>query len=246
MIFKKATDFLKGTKKETKPEETKDKTLEEKVESAAIGVRYSATNRDPRMTEESQQSGMEDFFFMFESPPIQARFHRINFNQDVHPGSVDSCIEAIEQATMYLSQMGNINPTTRESAHIEMKITTPGGEIISGYRLIDAMETSPFPIHTVATGTVASMGIPLLVTGAKRYATKNAIFLIHQLSGGVGGKYNEIYDHLKLIDMLQMKLNNTIVRRSNLSMEDLKKLMDAESWFDSKTALKYGLIDEII
>lgn len=245
MLFKKATDFLKGKKAETPVKTEKKEDLKKTVETAGIGVRYSATNRDMRMSEEATQA-QEDFFFMFESPPITSKFHRINFNQDVHPGSVDSCIDAIEQAGMYLSQMGQVNPTTRESAHIEMKVTTPGGEIISGYRLIDAMESAPFPIHTIATGTVASMGIPLLVTGEKRYATKNAIFLIHQLSGGVGGKYKDIYDHLKLIEILQQKLNQTIVKRSNLSLEQIKSLMDGETWFDSKQALKYGLIDEIL
>src|SRR5436309_9821319 len=67
---------------------------------------------------------------------------------------------------------------------IELRINSPGGELLSGLAIVDTMAQVRCPVATTCAGMAASMASVVLAVGARgqRRATPNARILIHQPS----------------------------------------------------------------
>src|SRR4030095_11502683 len=65
---------------------------------------------------------------------------------------------------------------------IELRINSPGGEVLSGLAVVDTIDQLACPVATTCAGMDASMASVLLASGTKgrRRATANARVLIHQ------------------------------------------------------------------
>ncbi|TVU33791.1 hypothetical protein EJB05_15599, partial [Eragrostis curvula] len=86
-----------------------------------------------------------------------------------------------------------------QTKDIKLFINSPGGSITAGMGVYDAMKFCKADVSTVCFGLAASMGAFLLCAGTKgkRYCMPNARIMIHQPSGGVGGK-SESNNELKV------------------------------------------------
>ena len=70
--------------------------------------------------------------------------------------------------------------------------------------------------------------------------------LIHQLSSGVWGKYDSIKDEVENLDLFMKTINNMYEEYTKVPPSKLKQILKRDMWWDAKTCLKYGMIDEII
>src|SRR5918995_747449 len=73
-----------------------------------------------------------------------------------------------------------------DEAPIELRINSPGGEVLSGLAIVDTIAQLTCPVATTCAGMAASMASVLLASGTKgrRRATANARVLNHQPWGG--------------------------------------------------------------
>src|SRR3712207_9565463 len=67
-------------------------------------------------------------------------------------------------------------------APIDLRINSPGGEVLSGLAIVDTIAQLTCPVATTCAGMAASMASVLLASGTRglRRATANARVLIHQ------------------------------------------------------------------
>ena len=70
--------------------------------------------------------------------------------------------------------------------------------------------------------------------------------LIHQLSAGVYGKYTELEDDMENNKHLMATIKDIYKAYTNLPMKKLNEILQHDLWFDSRTCLEYGLVDEIV
>ena len=70
--------------------------------------------------------------------------------------------------------------------------------------------------------------------------------LIHQLSSGFEGKYNEIHDENENINNLMGFIVQFYLENTNIKIDELKALLKRDLWLDSSKCLSIGLVDEII
>lgn len=61
----------------------------------------------------------------------------------------------------------------------------PGGSVMSGYRILKAMEASEAPIHVVVKSFAASMAACITTLAEESYAYPNALILHHQISSQI-------------------------------------------------------------
>jgi len=84
------------------------------------------------------------------------------------------------------------------------------------------------------------------VVGHHRSMHKNSCMLIHQLSGGMWGKFHEMKDDIQNSEMLMEKIKNIYREHTKIPEKVLEDILKHDLWWEAEKCLKYGLIDEII
>ena len=131
---------------------------------------------------------------------------------------------------------------------IYLYINSPGGIITSGMGIYDTMNYIKPDVATICMGQAASMAAVLLSCGTKgkRMILENARVMIHQPLGGVSGQATDIEIHTKEILYLKDKLNKILSSNTGQNIKTIEKDTNRDNFMSSKTALEYGLVDEII
>ena len=134
------------------------------------------------------------------------------------------------------------------SEDIYLYINSPGGSVYHGLAIYDTMRFLRSDVATVAMGYAASMGAFLLAGGVKgkRFVLPNARVMIHELSGGSRGRYEQLEDSFKESKILEDVLEREMAANTGQSMKRIKKDFKHDTWFSAKEAVAYGLADRII
>lgn len=133
---------------------------------------------------------------------------------------------------------------------ISIYIDSPGGSVYSGLGLLDVMDYIKPDIETINTGLAASMAALILCSGkkGKRKALKRSRTMIHQPLG-YGGWVQQASDmeiEAREINDLKKELYEIISDKTGQKYEKVYKDGDRDYWMSAKSAMEYGMIDDII
>lgn len=135
-------------------------------------------------------------------------------------------------------------------APVYLFINCPGGEVYSGYSIFDTARFIKPRVVTVVTGLAASMGSIISLCAAKedRYSFPNAKFLVHQplISGGLAGSATDISIHAKDLIETKNRIIELYAHETGKTIEEIKKVLDRDTWMNPGQAKEFGLISKII
>ena len=134
---------------------------------------------------------------------------------------------------------------TEIPAPIHLHISSYGGSVFAGFSSIDYILKSKVPVITVIDGCAASAATMMSICGTTRLMHEHAFMLIHQLSSMSWGKYEELKDSMNN-DLLMETIKNLYIERTKIPKKQLNEMLKRDLWWDAKTCLQYGLIDDII
>lgn len=138
----------------------------------------------------------------------------------------------------------------RESSEqdVEIYINSPGGVISSGLAIYDTMRFLDCEVQTYCMGQAASISALLLAAGTKgkRYALPNSRILIHQPWGGTEGTATDISIQAEEILRLRENVISIISEHTGQKLEKIREDSDRDFFMDAKSALAYGIIDEVV
>jgi len=131
---------------------------------------------------------------------------------------------------------------------IYLYINSPGGSITSGLSIYDTMQFIKPDVSTICVGQAASMGAILLAGGAKskRFSLPNSRMMIHQPISGFQGQASDIDIHAKEVLKMKSLVNSILSKHTGKTEKQIAKDTDRDNFMDAESALKYGLIDEIL
>uniref|UniRef100_A0ACD5VGY8 Uncharacterized protein n=1 Tax=Avena sativa TaxID=4498 RepID=A0ACD5VGY8_AVESA len=114
--------------------------------------------------------------------------------------------------------------------------------------IYDAMKFCKADISTVCFGLAASMGAFLLAAGTrgKRFCMPNARIMIHQPSGGAGGKATEMGLQIREILYEKIKMNKIMSRITGKPEEQIDDDTKFDYFMSSWESKDYGIVDSII
>jgi ATP-dependent Clp protease, protease subunit len=157
-------------------------------------------------------------------------------------GQVDeSSAQDIVSKLLYLEMM---NPGEK----ITFFINSPGGEVSSGFAILDTMDLISSPVATVCMGLAASMGAILLSAGRKgeRSIYPSGEVMIHQPSiGGLEGTAADIEIQTKQIIKTKKFAADLLSKNCNQPLEQILKDFDRDYWMNAKESIEYGIVDKI-
>ena len=93
-----------------------------------------------------------------------------------------------------------------EPPPIKIHINSYGGSVFAGLAAVDYIKNSKIPVHTIIDGCAASAATLMSCVGAHRQMHRNSCMLVHQLSGVMWGKFQEMQDDMQNSEMLMKKI----------------------------------------
>lgn len=152
----------------------------------------------------------------------------------------DNMSTVVQAQLMYLDSVQKLD--------ITMHVDSPGGSVKSGLSMIDVMNYVNSDIQTINTGMAASMGSVILSSGTKgkRSSLLHSKVMTHMVSSQYGGNIQDTsISHLES-HKYNYILFNILAKNCGKTFEEMIESSRRDRWFDSKEALDFGLIDEVI
>lgn len=131
-------------------------------------------------------------------------------------------------------------------APIILYVTSNGGAVDAGFELIDIILNSKTPVYTVNLGYQYSMGFLIGLAGHKRFATRNAKFLMHDGSNFVFGSGTKVQDQMEFQKRVEARIKDYILSRSKLTSEEYDNKLRVEWYLFADEAKEKGFTDYII
>jgi ATP-dependent protease ClpP protease subunit len=132
-----------------------------------------------------------------------------------------------------------------EPPNIYIHINSYGGSLFAAFSTIDTIMNSRIPIVSIIEGAAASAATIISMVCHKRYITPNSFMLIHQLSTGSSGKYEEMKDDFMNDTALMELLYKLYLEHTTMDIATIKKVLKRDLWWNAEKCLENGLVDDI-
>lgn len=140
---------------------------------------------------------------------------------------------------------------------LRIVIDSPGGDVFEGVTIFNiirdfARNNPSVKITTYIQGMAASMAsIIALAANAvnqenKIIAEDNSTYMIHNAWGAVVGNENDMREAADFFAGIDSMMRNVYMRKTGKNENDIRSMMDAETWLWGKNILEAGFVDEII
>jgi ATP-dependent protease ClpP protease subunit len=186
------------------------------------------------------------FSFLFGDNTVYDCDNHIYFRTDVNLKSIDKLVKIIQRKNDEFEEIQSNRMIKKiKPQPLYLHISSMGGKVFSAMIGVDAIINSKIPVYTIIEGYAASAATLLSVVGKKRYMTKNSYVLIHQISSGMAGKYNELVDdHMNNVKIME-HIKQIYKERTNMTDEKLDEYLSHDIWWGIEDAIHQGLVDKV-
>jgi ATP-dependent Clp protease, protease subunit len=133
-------------------------------------------------------------------------------------------------------------------APIQMIVSSPGGHVESGDAIHDMVRFVRAPVTTIGSGWVASAGTHIFLAApkARRVCLPNTRFMIHQPSGGAGGRASDIAIQAREILKIRERMARLIAKETGQKLDKVLADIERDHWMSADEAIEYGLVARVI
>nr|YP_010463832.1 Clp protease proteolytic subunit [Anemia phyllitidis]UUL71098.1 Clp protease proteolytic subunit [Anemia phyllitidis] len=133
-----------------------------------------------------------------------------------------------------------------ETKDMYLYVNSPGGAVLAGISVYDAMQFVVPDVHTICMGLAASMGSFILTGGeiTKRIALPHARVMIHQpASSYYDGQAGECVMEAEEVSKLRDCITKVYVQRTGKPVWIIPEDMERDVFTSAKDAKDYGIVD---
>jgi ATP-dependent Clp protease protease subunit len=126
-------------------------------------------------------------------------------------------------------------------------INSPGGSVICGISVYDAMNYVTPPVTTICVGIAASMASFVLAGGEKgnRIALPHSRVMIHQPMSGSQGQASEVTEDVLEVLRFRKQIGEIYVARTGQSLKKISRDLDRDLFMSAREAKEYGIVDQV-
>lgn len=140
----------------------------------------------------------------------------------------------------------DIGKPVEDRKPIKIYISTCGGDVVTLWSLIQAIQTSKTPVWTINFSYAYSAGAELLVAGHKRLALKGSQIMFHRGGCMYRGEQGVVESTKKHFDGLDKKLEDFLFAHTNIDSKFYKKKASSDIYMDENEALAKRVVDAIV
>jgi len=129
--------------------------------------------------------------------------------------------------------------------HIHLRINSPGGSVIEGTAIYNALRRHEGGLTVHIDALCASMASVIAMAGVPTYMADNALLMIHNPWTISAGDADQLRKEADLLDKMKAALVNAYKRKSGMEEEEIEEMMDKETWMNALEAVALGFVDGI-
>ena len=130
------------------------------------------------------------------------------------------------------------------SGKIVVRINSPGGNVFDAIAIHSMLSRLP-DVETVADGWAASAASVVFAAGKVRKMARAAFLMIHNPWSEIAGNASEMRKEANTLEGITNALVKLYKGSSSKSEEELREMMDQETWMDGDAALAAGFATEV-
>lgn len=132
-----------------------------------------------------------------------------------------------------------------DSPEIHIDITSPGGSVIAGMAIRDAIRSHKSKIHVSVVGCAASAATFPVCAADSSDIAPGSKFMIHKAYMGAEGREPDFIRAIELLKQTDADLTAMYAAKSGKSEEEILEAMKAETYFNAEQAVAFGLVDKV-
>lgn len=126
-----------------------------------------------------------------------------------------------------------------------LRLNTPGGDCFAGNAIFNMLADTEAKWTIYIDGVAASMGsLIAALPGAHVIIAANAYIMIHNPAAWANGESKDMARTAKLLDSIRESMAAAYVAKSGMDLDEVKAMMDEETWLDADEAVRLGFADE--
>ena len=129
---------------------------------------------------------------------------------------------------------------------ITVRINSYGGEVKEGVAIYNALKNSPAKVTTVVDGFACSAASIVFCAGDERIMCDASLLMIHNAWSWAEGDANALRKQADDLDKLTEPSIKAYLSVADITEDELRQMMDAETWIDSDDALEMGFATQVI
>lgn len=129
---------------------------------------------------------------------------------------------------------------------INVYINSYGGEVAEGLAIYNSLKRHKAKIKTYADGFACSIASVIFMAGDERIMSNASLLMIHNAWTYTAGNANELRKQADDLDTITQASVNAYLNAINISEDELKQLLDNETWLSPQSALEMGFATSVV
>ena len=128
---------------------------------------------------------------------------------------------------------------------IDVYINSYGGEVAEGLAIYNALKRHKAKVVTHCEGFACSIASVIFMAGDERVMSESSLLMVHNAWSYSQGNAAELRKQADDLDKITQASIAAYKAHSNLSEDEIKALLDAETWILPEEAIEYGFATAI-
>ena len=128
---------------------------------------------------------------------------------------------------------------------IDVYINSYGGEVAEGLAIYNALKRHKAKVRTYCDGFACSIASVIFMAGDERIMNEASLLMIHNAWTWVAGNAAELRKQADDLEKITQASVESYKAHSKLSEDEIKALMDEETWILPSEALEYGFATKV-
>ncbi len=129
---------------------------------------------------------------------------------------------------------------------INVYINSYGGEVAEGLAIYNALKRHKAKVTTYVDGFACSIASVIFAAGDERIMTDTSLLMIHNAWTWAAGNANELRKQAEDLEKITQASINAYMDIVNISEDELKEMMDNETWINGEEALEMGFATQLV
>ena len=133
-----------------------------------------------------------------------------------------------------------------ECDQINVYINSYGGEVAEGLAIYNQLKRHKAKVKTVCDGFACSAASVVFMAGDERIMSTASLLMIHNAWTRASGNSKELRKQADDLDKITQASVNAYMQEINITEEELKQMLDDETWITPQEAIEKGFITAIV